>query len=132
MTSSSLTPAAEVVAVVPELAGRTVAVGDELSWVWFPERTLPQGHDEPDEADLAHFWDATAFVVDVVFTDGSCVGDTATDQYGNALTSDAQAAARDVYNRMVRVNLCSRFCLPMCAEHEERAGASFVKAIGMH
>ncbi|WP_259346007.1 GH92 family glycosyl hydrolase [Curtobacterium sp. ME26] len=93
----------EVVAVVPELAGRTVAVGDELSWVWFPERTLPAGRDEPDEADLAHFWDATAFVVDVVFTDGSRVGGTATDQYGTALTSDAQAAARtqwvDQWNR---------------------------------
>ena len=93
----------QTVAVVPGLAGRTVAAGDELSWVWFPERTLPEGHDEPDEADLAHLWDATACSLDVVFTDGTRLRDTATDQYGAALTPEAQADARtqwvDQWNR---------------------------------
>ncbi|PZF57458.1 glycoside hydrolase family 92 protein [Curtobacterium sp. MCSS17_008] len=98
----------ETVAVVPVHGGRTIAPGDELSWVWFPERTLPEGHDEPDEADLEHFWDATACSLDVVFTDGTRLSDaapdrTATDQYGTRLTPEAQAAARtqwvDQWNR---------------------------------
>ncbi|ROQ16405.1 putative alpha-1,2-mannosidase [Curtobacterium sp. PhB171] len=87
-----------------------VAPGDELSWVWFPERTLPQGATEPTEADLPHFWDATAFAVDVVFTDGTRLsehqavrGGQARDQYGDPLTPEAQDAARkqwvDQWNR---------------------------------
>ncbi|OII34024.1 alpha-1,2-mannosidase [Curtobacterium sp. MMLR14_010] len=90
-------------AVVPGFAGRTIRAGDRLSWVWFPERTLPDGQDEPTEADLAHFWDATAFTLDVVFTDGSRLSDDARDQYGDALTPAAQDAARkqwvDQWNR---------------------------------
>ncbi len=90
-------------AVVPGFAGRAIESGDELSWVWFPERVLPDGRTEPTEADLPHFWDATAFVVDVVCTDGSRLSDTAHDQYGDALTPAAQAAARkqwvDQWNR---------------------------------
>ncbi|WP_235035859.1 GH92 family glycosyl hydrolase [Curtobacterium sp. 18060] len=99
-----------VVALVPGSGGRVVAPGDELSWVWFPERTLPQGATEPTEADLPHFWDATAFAVDVVFTDGTRLsehaaahGGHACDQYGDALTPEAQDAARkqwvDQWNR---------------------------------
>ncbi|ROS37357.1 GH92 family glycosyl hydrolase [Curtobacterium sp. PhB78] len=99
-----------VVALVPGAGGRVVAPGDELSWVWFPERTLPQGAAEPTEADLPHFWDATAFTVDVVFTDGTRLsehaaahGGHARDQYGDALTPEAQDAARkqwlDQWNR---------------------------------
>ncbi len=97
-------------ALVPGSGGRVVAPGDELSWVWFPERTLPQGATEPTEADLPHFWDATAFAVDVVFTDGTRLsehaaahGGHACDQYGDALTPEAQDAARkqwvDQWNR---------------------------------
>ncbi|WP_260235009.1 GH92 family glycosyl hydrolase [Curtobacterium sp. PhB172] len=99
-----------VVALVPGSGGRVVAPGDELSWVWFPERTLPQGATEPTEADLPHFWDATAFAVDVVFTDGTRLsereavrGGQARDQYGDPLTPEAQDAARkqwvDQWNR---------------------------------
>ena len=88
---------------VPGYAGRTIDAGDELSWVWFPERTLPDGADEPTEADLPHFWDATAFGVDLVCTDGTRLSDTARDQYGDALTPEAQEAARkqwvDQWNR---------------------------------
>lgn len=90
-------------AVVPGFTGRAIEPGDELSWVWFPERVLPDGRTEPTEADLPHFWDATAFVVDVVCTDGTRLSDTAHDQYGDALTPAAQAAARkqwvDQWNR---------------------------------
>ncbi|MCS6522503.1 GH92 family glycosyl hydrolase [Curtobacterium citreum] len=98
-------PAGEttVEGVLPGFAGRAIAPGDELSWVWFPERTLPAGHDEPDEADLAHFWDATAADLDVVLTDGRRLSDTAHDQYGAGLTPAAQAAAKtqwvDQWNR---------------------------------
>ncbi|MGN8049255.1 GH92 family glycosyl hydrolase [Curtobacterium sp. 22159] len=96
-----------VEAIVPEHAGRTIAVGDELSWVWFPERTLPEGRSEPTEDDLRHFWDATAFALDVVFTDGSrlssAADDGARDQYGDVVTPAAQDAARkqwvDQWNR---------------------------------
>ncbi len=92
-----------VVAVVPGHAGRTVQTGDVLSWVWFPERTLPPGHDEPDEADLEHLWDATACSLDLVCTDGTRLSDHARDQYGDALTPEAQDAARkqwvDQWNR---------------------------------
>lgn len=93
------------VAVVPGFDGRTIQGGDELSWVWFPERTLPDGATEPTEADLPHFWDATAFALDVVFTDGTRLSDTADvhDQYGDALTPTAQDSARkqwvDQWNR---------------------------------
>ena len=96
---------ATAVAVVPGFDGRTIQGGDELSWVWFPERTLPDGATEPTEADLPHFWDATAFALDVVFTDGTRLSDTADvhDQYGDALTPTAQDSARkqwvDQWNR---------------------------------
>ncbi|OIH95652.1 alpha-1,2-mannosidase [Curtobacterium sp. MCBA15_001] len=90
-------------AVVPGFAGRSVEAGERLSWVWFPERTLPDGRTEPTRDDLAHFWDATAFAVDVVFTDGTRMSDTATDQYGDAVTPAAQDAVRktwvDQWNR---------------------------------
>ncbi|TCK66149.1 GH92 family glycosyl hydrolase [Curtobacterium sp. PhB136] len=90
-------------ASVPGFSGRTIESGDRLSWVWFPERTLPAGRTEPDVADLDHFWDATAFTLDVLFTDGSRLSDSATDQYGDALTPAAQDAARkqwvDQWNR---------------------------------
>lgn len=92
-------------AVVPGFAGRTIQPGDELSWVWFPERTLPDGATEPSEADLPHFWDATAFALDVVCTDGTRLSETTgvRDQYGDALTPQAQETARkqwvDQWNR---------------------------------
>lgn len=91
--------------IVPGFAGRTIDVGDELSWVWFPERTLPEGATEPTEADLPHFWDATAFALDVVFDDGTRLSEQpgVVDQYGDALTPEAQDAARkqwvDQWNR---------------------------------
>lgn len=93
------------VAVVPGHAGRTIRAGETLSWVWFPERTLPDGATEPTEADLPHFWDATAFALDVLFTDGTRLSDddAARDQYGDAPTPAAQDAARkqwvDQWNR---------------------------------
>lgn len=96
---------ATAVAVVPGFDGRTIQGGDELSWVWFPERTLPDGATEPTEADLPHFWDATAFALDVVFTDGTRLSGTADvhDQYGDALTPAAQDGAHkqwvDQWNR---------------------------------
>ena len=34
-------------AVVPGFGGQVIEPGDELSWVWFPERTLPDGAEEP-------------------------------------------------------------------------------------
>ncbi len=90
-------------ASVPGFAGRTVESGDELSWVWFPERTLPDGRSEPEEQDLEHFWDATAFTLDIVFADGTRLSEQAADQYGDALTPEAQDAARkawvDQWNR---------------------------------
>ncbi|SDQ11195.1 alpha-1,2-mannosidase, putative [Curtobacterium sp. UNCCL20] len=95
-------------AIVPGWSGRTVEPGQLLSWVWFPERTLPEGATEPSEADLPHFWDATAFALDVVFSDGSRLSDRdgvgdARDQYGDLLTPAAQDAARkqwvDQWNR---------------------------------
>ncbi|TPG06864.1 glycoside hydrolase family 92 protein [Curtobacterium flaccumfaciens] len=92
-------------AIVPGLTGRIIAPGDELSWVWFPERTLPDGATEPTEADLPHFWDATAFAVDVLFTDGSRLREHAgaRDQYGDVVTPGAQDTARkqwvDQWNR---------------------------------
>lgn len=93
------------VAVVPGFDGRTILDGDALSWVWFPERTLPEGATEPSEADLPHFWDATAFALDVVCTDGTRLSEhvETRDQYGDALTPEAQDAARkqwvDQWNR---------------------------------
>ncbi|MDR6572068.1 putative alpha-1,2-mannosidase [Curtobacterium sp. 320] len=98
-------PAGEHVAaaVVPGFAGRTIESGDELSWVWFPERVLPDGATEPTEDDLPHFWDATAFALDLVCTDGTRLSDAARDQYGDTLTPEAQDAARkqwvDQWNR---------------------------------
>ncbi|NUU15420.1 glycoside hydrolase family 92 protein [Curtobacterium pusillum] len=92
-----------ITAAVPGFTGRTIEPGQELSWVWFPERTLPEGASEPTEADLPHFWDATAFTLDVVFTDGSRLSHDGCDQYGDALTPEAQDAARkqwvDQWNR---------------------------------
>ncbi|MEN0103893.1 MAG: GH92 family glycosyl hydrolase, partial [Curtobacterium sp.] len=90
-------------AIVPGFAGRTIESGDELSWVWFPERTLPDGGSEPEEQDLEHFWDATAFTLDIVFHDGTRLSEQAADQYGDALTPEAQDTARkawvDQWNR---------------------------------
>lgn len=90
-------------AIVPGFAGRTIESGDELSWVWFPERTLPDGESEPEEQDLDHFWDATAFTLDIVFHDGTRLSEQAADQYGDALTPEAQDTARkawvDQWNR---------------------------------
>ena len=90
-------------AIVPGFAGRTIESGDELSWVWFPERTLPDGGSEPEEQDLDHFWDATAFTLDIVFDDGTRLSEQAADQYGDALTPEAQDTARkawvDQWNR---------------------------------
>jgi predicted alpha-1,2-mannosidase len=93
-------------AVVPGFAGRVIAQGDVLSWVWFPERTLPQGQDEPTTADLEHLWDATAFGLDIEFDDGTRLtqaSPAAVDQYGAVITPAAQFAAKtawvDQWNR---------------------------------
>ena len=91
-----------VTGLVQGFAGRPVGAGDVLSWVWFPERTLPDGQTEPTEADLDSFWDATAFSLDLVFTDGTSIRN-AVDQYGVTLTPEAQDDARmlwvDQWNR---------------------------------
>ncbi|WIB16474.1 GH92 family glycosyl hydrolase [Curtobacterium sp. MCPF17_050] len=96
------------VQVVPGFAGREVGLTDVLTWVWFPERSLPEGQTEPGVSDLDRFWAATAFALDVVFTDrtrlSDGVGDAlARDQYGDAVTPEAQDDARkqwvDQWNR---------------------------------
>ncbi|WP_258372031.1 GH92 family glycosyl hydrolase [Curtobacterium sp. MCBD17_019] len=93
----------QAVAEVPFAAERPVAAGDRLTWVWFPERVLPAGRAEPTEADLDGFWDATAFALDVVFTDGSRASASARDQYAVPMTPEAQDDARmlwvDQWNR---------------------------------
>lgn len=77
------------------LAGHVITAGEELRWSWFPERVLPEGVTEPTATDLETFWDATAFTVDLLFTDGSWLSDTgARDQYGIAPTPEAQDDAR--------------------------------------
>ncbi|PZE38314.1 GH92 family glycosyl hydrolase [Curtobacterium sp. MCPF17_031] len=100
-------PGATVV-VVPGPAGQEVGPTDVLTWVWFPERSLPDGQTEPAEADLDGFWAATAFALDIVFTDGTRLSagsgtDSARDQYGDAVTPEAQDDARkqwvDQWNR---------------------------------
>ncbi|WP_437582662.1 GH92 family glycosyl hydrolase [Paramicrobacterium sp. CJ85] len=94
--------------VIPELTGHQVAAGDELSWVWFPERSLPTGAEHPNVDDLETFWAATAFTLDLVFDDGTRLSDSALDQYGIPLTPEAQEDARmqwvDQWNRR-RVDL---------------------------
>ena len=108
------------VVVVPGLDGHEVGPTDVLTWVWFPERSLPAGQTEPAERDLDGFWAATAFALDVVFTDGTRLSDGASgahpfdqagavdqaravDQYGDAVTPEAQDDARkqwvDQWNR---------------------------------
>ncbi|MDN3480088.1 hypothetical protein QL987_15725, partial [Curtobacterium sp. APC 4022] len=114
------------VVVVPGLDGHEVGPTDVLTWVWFPERSLPAGQTEPAERDLDGFWAATAFALDIVFTDGTRLSDGASgahrvdparavdqarpvdqarlvDQYGDAVTPEAQDDARkqwvDQWNR---------------------------------
>ena len=93
----------QVRAELPELAGHRIDVGDELGWTWFPERTLPDGIEEPQVEHLETFWDATAFSVDLLFTDGTRLSEVAHDQYGIAVTPEAQDDARmswvDQWNR---------------------------------
>ncbi|WP_227878494.1 GH92 family glycosyl hydrolase [Arthrobacter dokdonensis] len=89
---------------VPGLAGRTIKADERLMWAWFPERSLPAGRIEPDDSDLDHFWDATAFAVDLVFDDGTRLSEHAVmDQYGTLPSADAQFTARtawvDQWNR---------------------------------
>ncbi|PZE82176.1 GH92 family glycosyl hydrolase [Curtobacterium sp. MCBD17_032] len=92
------------VQVLPGSAGREVGPTDVLTWVWFPERSLPEGQTEPAVDDLDGFWAATAFALDIVFTDGTRLSDGgARDQYGDAVTPAAQDDARkqwvDQWNR---------------------------------
>ncbi|PZE66507.1 GH92 family glycosyl hydrolase [Curtobacterium sp. MCBD17_021] len=92
------------VQVVPGFAGREVGPADVLTWVWFPERSLPEGQTEPGVSDLDRFWAATAFALDVVFTDGTRLSEGgARDQYGDAVKPEAQDDARkqwvDQWNR---------------------------------
>lgn len=94
----------ETVQVLPGLTGREVGPTDVLTWVWFPERSLPDGQTEPTVEDLDGFWAATAFALDVVFTDGTRLSDDAgRDQYGDVVTPAAQDDARkqwvDQWNR---------------------------------
>lgn len=76
-------PAGEEEAVLdlPIPPGHRVRPGEELSWVFVP---VP-GADR---------YAATAFAVDLVFDDGSRLGEVAADQYGIALTPGAQAEAK--------------------------------------
>ncbi|WIB27398.1 GH92 family glycosyl hydrolase [Curtobacterium sp. MCSS17_015] len=92
------------VQVVPGFAGREVGRADVLTWVWFPERSLPEGQTEPAVRDLDGFWAATAFALDIVFTDGTRLSEGgARDQYGEPVTPEAQDDARkqwvDQWNR---------------------------------
>jgi hypothetical protein len=92
------------VQVLPGCSGKEVGPTDVLTWVWFPERSLPEGQTEPTVPDLDGFWAATAFALDVVFTDGTRLSDGgARDQYGDAVTPEAQDDARkqwvDQWNR---------------------------------
>lgn len=94
----------ETVQVLPGPTGREVGPTDVLTWVWFPERSLPDGQTEPTVEDLDGFWAATAFALDVVFTDGTRLSDDAgRDQYGDVVTPAAQDDARkqwvDQWNR---------------------------------
>jgi predicted alpha-1,2-mannosidase len=94
----------ETVQVLPGSAGREVGPADVLTWVWFPERSLPEGQTEPAVSDLDGFWAATAFALDIVFTDGTRLSEGgARDQYGDAVTPEAQDDARkqwvDQWNR---------------------------------
>lgn len=84
--------------------GHGVGPTDVLTWVWFPERSLPDGRTEPTVEDLDRFWAATAFALDVVFTDGTRLSaGGARDQYGDLVTPEAQDDARkqwvDQWNR---------------------------------
>lgn len=84
--------------------GHDVGPTDVLTWVWFPERSLPDGRTEPTTTDLDRFWAATAFALDVVFTDGARLSaGGARDQYGDLVTPEAQDDARkqwvDQWNR---------------------------------
>lgn len=80
-----------------DLVGRRIEPGDELRWTWFPERVLPEGAAEPTAADLPHFWDATAFEVDLLLDDGTRLSDTGRDQYGASITPEAQDDARTAW-----------------------------------
>lgn len=89
------TNAAQGVVRLAVLEGRLVSDGEELVWVWRPDRTLPEGTSEPREQDLDAFWDATAFAIDLVFDDGTRLSELGLrDQYGIAPTPDAQFGAR--------------------------------------
>jgi predicted alpha-1,2-mannosidase len=103
-TPIAQTDARGTVQVLPEHAGREVGPTDVLTWVWFPERSLPEGQTEPTVPDLDGFWAATAFALDVVFTDGTRLSaGGARDQYGDAVTPEGQDDARkqwvDQWNR---------------------------------
>ena len=68
--------------------GHVVAAGDELHWI-----VLPEGTD-----DVATRWDATCVAVDLEFTDGTRLsGLDVADQYGGAITPDAQGAAKRLW-----------------------------------
>lgn len=96
---------------IPLHDNRTIAAGDELSWVWFPERTLPADTEHASLDDLDTLWSATAFTLDLVFDDGSRLSDSGTDQYGVDVTPEAQEDARmhwiDQWNRR-RVDLTAQ------------------------
>jgi predicted alpha-1,2-mannosidase len=115
-TSIEQTDPRGTVQVLPGFAGRQVGPTDVLTWVWFPERSLPEGQTEPAVDDLDGFWAATAFALDIVFTDGTRLSEggardqarahdqaRADDQYGDAVTPAAQDDARkqwvDQWNR---------------------------------
>lgn len=108
---------------LPGLRGHLIRPGDQLVWHWFPERTLPAGAAEPDTADLASFWAATAFAVDLVFDDGTRLSEYALrDQYGTAATPEAQDDAR-----MTWVDQWNRRAVPLAA----LAGRRVVEAVAV-
>ncbi|WP_353649448.1 GH92 family glycosyl hydrolase [Nakamurella sp. A5-74] len=112
------------------LAGHVVAVGEELRWSWFPERVLPEGVTEPTGGDLETFWDATAFTVDLLFTDGSRLSDAGvTDQYGIAPNPHAQDDARTAW--VDQWNLRRVDLTPVAGRTVERAEA-ILGRIGEH
>lgn len=78
-----------------DLAGRTIAAGDELRFAVLPQG-LPDGvADVTGLADLEELWAGTAVTVDLLLDDGTRLSESgALDQYGAPPDADAQGAAR--------------------------------------
>lgn len=79
----------------PGVLGHRIQPGDHLEWAWCPDETRMSDALGPlNRAELEHFWDATAFAIDLVLDSGERVSASAADQYGVTVQPEAQAAAR--------------------------------------